>query len=226
MHQGISSYTPPWVKTNPARFPRAVLRLAGGRLQIGDVLSIFHTEAQKADSKAFSALMAHLERVDTYHTVIMVQVENEIGLLGDSRDGSKAANQRFYEPVPDQLLKYLSEEWEDLHIDLKTKFPNLRATLQNASGRSWPEVFGNTRAADEIFMAYHYARYVEQVASAGRNEHAIPLYTNVWQNYVNDDADNAFPVIAGGGGEPGDYPSGGGVSNVIDIWHKFAPTCK
>lgn len=170
--------------------------------------------------------MAYLGQTDIHHTVIMVQVENEIGLLGDSRDGSKAADQRFGQPVPDQLLKYLGEEWAELHTDLKAKFPNLQATLKDANGKSWTEVFGNTTATDEIFMAYHYALYTEQVASAGRREYAIPLYTNVWQNYVSDDADNAFPAIAGGGGDPGDYPSGGGVSNVIDIWQKFAPSCK
>jgi hypothetical protein len=43
-------------------------------------------------------------------------------------------------------------------------------------------------------------------------------------NYVGNDADNAFPVVAGGGGFPGDYPSGGGVPDVIDIWHLFAPS--
>ncbi|KAL5346366.1 hypothetical protein ACLOAV_008636 [Pseudogymnoascus australis] len=220
---GISTYTPQWVK-NPTRFPRAMLRKAGGQLEIGDVLSIFHTEAQIADTKAFSALMAHLRRVDNDHTVIMVQVENEIGLLGDSRDGSKAAEKRFHEPVPEDLLKYLREDWDSIHADFKSKFPNLNPSLQDARGRSWPQVFGTTKAADEIFMAYHYAVYVEQVASAGRKEYALPLYTNVWQNYVDEDADNDFPVIAGGGGDPGDYPSGGGVSNVIDIWHKFAPS--
>jgi len=201
-----------------------MLRKAGGKLEISDVLSIFHTEAQKADSKAFSALMAHLKRVDKEHTVIMVQVENEIGLLGDSRDGSKAAERRFNEPVPESLTKFLDEEWSSLHANLKSKFPNLQASLKNSNGRSWAEVFGATKEADEIFMAYHYAIFVEQVASAGRKEHALPLYTNVWQNYVDDDADNDFPVIAGGGGDPGDYPSGGGVSNVLDVWYKFAPS--
>lgn len=76
---GISTYTPAWVKTNTKRFPRARLRKAGGELAIGDVLSIFHSEAQKADAKAFGKLMAHLKEVDKKHsTVIMVQVENEV----------------------------------------------------------------------------------------------------------------------------------------------------
>jgi hypothetical protein len=154
----------------------------------------------------------------------MVQVENEIGLLGDSRDGSKAAEKRFHDSVPATLTQYLSDGYNNLHADLKARFSNLKASLQSASGKSWSQIFGHSKSTDELFMAYYYALYVEQVASAGRKIYDIPLYTNVWQNYVSDDADNAFPVVAGGGGEPGDYPSGGGVSNVIDIWQKFAPS--
>lgn len=112
-----------------------MLRKAGGQVEIADVLSIFHTEAQIADRKAFSALMAHLRHVDKEHTVIMVQVENEIGLLGDSRDGSKAAEKRFHEPVPENLLKYLNEDWDSIHTDFKSRFPNLKASLQDARGR-------------------------------------------------------------------------------------------
>ena len=80
------------MKKDVERFPRAQLRKAGGVLQTGDVVSIFHTEARDADTLAFSALMRHVKYFDEAHsTVIMVQVENEIGLLGDSRDGSSAA---------------------------------------------------------------------------------------------------------------------------------------
>ena len=61
---GISTYAPHWVKTDTKRFPRARLRKAGGELAIGDVLSIFHSEAQKADAKAFGRFMAHLKEVD------------------------------------------------------------------------------------------------------------------------------------------------------------------
>ena len=51
----------------------------------GDVLSIFHTAAQKADTKAFTKLMGHIKGPDEQHsTILMVQIENEVGLLGDS----------------------------------------------------------------------------------------------------------------------------------------------
>ena len=92
---------------------------------------------------------------------------------------------------------------------------------RNATG-SWQQVFGKGPQTDELFMAYHYAHYLNHVAAAGKGEYSIPLYTNVWQNYVSGDSDNDFPIIAGGGGRPGDYPSGGGTSNLLDVWQRFA----
>ncbi|KAH8589301.1 family 35 putative beta-galactosidase glycoside hydrolase [Bisporella sp. PMI_857] len=228
---GISTYAPSWVKKNTKRFPRMHQQQgdrSDSRIITTDVLSIFHTESQKADAKAFTTLMRHLKEVDQHHTVIMVQVENEIGLLGDSRDRSTAANKIFEAPVPDSLVKYLIQDWDNLHVDFIAKFPELKVTLESEaskpSSNSWETLFGKSKATDELFMAYHYALYVEQVASAGANEYPLPLYTNVWQNYAGDDSSNDFPIVVGGGGDPGDYPSGGGVSNVIDIWHKFAPS--
>jgi beta-galactosidase GanA len=218
---GLSTYAPAWVKTNTKRFPRARLRKAGGELAIGDVLSIFHSEAQKADAKAFSKLMAHLKEVDEKHsTVIMVQVENETGLLDDSRDGSAAAEKRFNSAVPSELVKALTTDKDILR-------PELRRTIERVSKNStgtWPEVFGKSPRTDELFMAYHYALYLEQVAFAGKQAYPLPLYTNVWQNYNDMDADNDFPIVVGGGSDPGDYPSGGGFINVLDIWQTFAPS--
>jgi hypothetical protein len=166
--------------------------------------------------------MRHVKEVDEAHfTVIMVQVENEIGLLGDSRDGSSTANKRFSEPAPNDLVEFLSTKWDTLHSDLKANLQTFKS-LGRSSG-SWEELFGKSSQTDELFMAYHYAHYVNHVAAAGRKEYDLPLYTNVWQNYVGADGENSFPIIAGGGGEPGNYPSGGGVSNVFDIWKTFAP---
>ena len=219
----MSTYTPSWVKTNAQRFPRAQLRKAGGVLETGDVVSIFHTEARDADARAFSTLLRHVREVDERHyTVIMVQVENEVGLLGDSRDGSTAANKRFSEPVPKELVEHLSRRWDILHPDLKANLKTFK-TLAKSSG-SWEEVFGKSEQTDELFMAYYYTLYVEHVAAAGRKEYGIPLFTNVWQNSVDADGGNDLPIIAGGGSGPGSYPSGGGVTNTLDIWKAFAPS--
>ena len=184
------------------------------------MLSIFHSEAQQSDAKAFSKLMAHVKEVDEKHsTVVMVQVENETGLLGDSRDRSAAAEKRFNEPVPSKLLETLNAERKNLRPEL---LDNLSKLMTSSKG-SWPEAFGYSRQTDELFMAYHYALYLDQVASAGKAAYPLPLYSNVWQNYVGEDSDNDFPIVAGGGGTPGDYPSGGGVINTLDIWQLFAP---
>lgn len=202
-----------------------MLRKAGGHMEIGDVLSVFSEESRKADAKAFGKLMAHLKELDEKHsTVIMVQVENECGLLGDSRDAGKAAVKKFNEPVPQDLIKKLAGDFDKLRPELQKALSTFRATSNGSKGGSWEEVFGKSQQTDEIFMAYHYALYLNQVASAGKQQYPLPLYTNVWQNYVGDDAENPFPVVAGGGGFPGDYPSGGSVIDVIDIWHAFAPS--
>lgn len=220
----MSTYTPAWVKSNPTRFPRAKLRKAGGVVKTADVLSLFHPNAREADATAFGKLMDHVKRVDEAHsTVIMVQVENETGLLGDSRDASPAATAAFSKPVPGDLIDFLAAEWADLHPDLKANLPTTDSKeFTSRQGQNWEAVFGKGPKTDEIFMAYHYANYVNDVAAAGKMAYPLPLYTNVWMNYVGEDADNDFPTIVGGGGFPGDYPSGGATSNVLDIWQRFA----
>lgn len=220
---GRSTYAPGWVKTNPERFPRAELRMAGGVMQVADVLSLFCEENVNADAKAFAKLMAHIKEVDEKHsTVLMVQVENEVGLLFDSRDGSERANKVYAEAVPTDLVKFLSEEYDSLHADLKANLKTFVARSKPQSG-SWEEVFGKSNRTEELFMSYHYAHYVDRVAAAGKAEFPLPLYTNVWQNYAGEDADESTPTVVGGGGEPGDYPSGGGTTNVLDIWLRYAP---
>ncbi|KAH7150310.1 glycoside hydrolase superfamily [Dactylonectria estremocensis] len=223
---GLSSYVPSWVKTDIKRFPRAKFRTADGDLQNGDVLSIFNPESCKADARAFGKLMSHLKGIDEHHsTILMVQVENETGLLGDSRDRSEAADLAFQKPVPHDLVQFLSSEWDQLHKDGREQ--NLahfnHQTPSTNSGGNWESIFGSSSRTDELFMAYHYALYLNDVATAGKKAYPIPHYTNVWMNYVGEDADNDFPIVVGGGGNPGDYPSGGPVSNVLDIWMRFAP---
>jgi hypothetical protein len=189
-----------------------------------DVLSIFGTEAQEADAKAFTRLIDHLRDVDSeHHTVIMVQVENETGLLGDSRDASDLAQKRYADPVPDDLIERLNKSWDKLHPHMKTNLEYFK-THKKGTSNTWIDHFGGSQYTDELFMAYHYAVYLERVAAAGKKAYPLPLYTNVWQNYMGDDGENAFPAVVGGGGGPGDYPSGGAITNVLDIWQEFAPS--
>lgn len=191
-------------------------------METTEVLSLFYPEARKADAKAFKKLMAHLKEVDEAHsTVLMVQVENEPGLLGDSRDGGPAAEKLFRQPVPADLLDFLEKDWSKLHADFNFGNDGPLNVPEPRGSASWEAVFGKSPKTDELFMAYHYAHYVNEVAAAGKAAYPLPLYTNAWQNYFDGDAKPGMP--ASGGNMPGDYPSGGGTSNVLDIWLQFAP---
>jgi Domain of unknown function (DUF5597)/Beta-galactosidase len=207
---GMSSYVPAWVKRDYARFPRA--RRADGKPVA--VLSTLVEANWRADGSAFAALMRHIREVDGRdHTVIMVQVENEVGLLGDSRDRSAAAEDAFAGAVPDELLQLLQQ-----HSSLL--LPHLRERWEKGGRRtsgSWDEVFGEGQETDEIFMAWHYARYIDQVAAAGKAEHSIPLFVNAWLNNTV-----ALPGFPAGGKNPGDYPSGGPLPHLLDLWRAAA----
>jgi hypothetical protein len=51
--------------------------------------------------------MKHIIKTDgDDHTVIMIQTENEIGMLPTARDFSFQANERFRENVPAELIRY------------------------------------------------------------------------------------------------------------------------
>ncbi|WP_294332361.1 DUF5597 domain-containing protein [uncultured Sphingomonas sp.] len=88
----MSTYVPAWVKRDARRFPRALA--ADGTHQ--EILSAFAAATRDADARAFAALMAHLRAVDgDRHTVILVQVENEIGFLPDAREHGPIADAAF-----------------------------------------------------------------------------------------------------------------------------------
>ena len=143
-------YAPAWVKLDNKRFPRVVK-------QDGDTLnsmSPLGKNTMEADKKAFVELMKHLKKTDKNHTVIMVQVENEVGTYGSVRDFSPAAQQVFNAPVPADLVAAL----------------NLKAG-------TWPQVFG--KDADEFFHAYHIAKYCNDITAAGKAIKNLPMYVNV-----------------------------------------------
>ena len=135
----FSEYAPEWVKSDNKRFPRA-LAIDGSPLEI---LSTFGTETLRYDSRAFAALMAHLrERDQEQKTVLMVQVENEVGILGSGRDRSPEANQEFSRPVSQELMQKLREDRLGFSPELAAHF--------NPQGKTWHEVFGD--AANEVFV--------------------------------------------------------------------------
>ena len=193
----VSSYAPAWVKQDAKRFPRSE-SADGEQLEI---LSTMGTETVRADSGAFSALMKHLKQKDeNQRTVLMVQVENEVGYLGRGRDRSAAANQKFADPVPLQLMQELQKRRDSLSPELRMHF--------NPTAKTWRDVFGD--AADEVFMTWNYARYIQAVAEAGKREYVLPMYANC--------------QLPAPGERAGEYPSGGPHTYYLDVYRVIAPS--
>ena len=200
MKNATSCYVPEWVKRDGKRFPRA--HTVPGRPS--GTLSCLGAEAVQADARAFAALMRHIREVDADHTVIMVQVQNEPGLLGAARDLSPLAEVAFAGAVPHELTDYLYAHRDQLIPE----FAQLWKAAGEARAGTWAQVFGE--AADEVFMAWQVARFVETVAAAWRTEYDLPMFANAW-------------LVHGPGYAPGMYPSGGPVSKMMDVWRAAAP---
>lgn len=193
----FSNYAPAWVKQDTKRFPRAI-SVDGTDTEI---LSTLAPETLKADSRAFSHLMAHVRDKDSeQQTVLMVQVENEVGYLGRGRDRSAIANQQIQAAVPAVLLHQLQERPTALSPELASHF--------NPHGTSWKEVFGD--AADEVFMSWNYAKFIDQVTAAGKRSYALPMYVNA-----------QLPAPAERAGE---YPSGGPHPYYLEVYRAAAPS--
>jgi beta-galactosidase GanA len=187
----MSSYVPAWVKRDQARFPRS--QLPNGRGM--EILSPFAAGNRDADARAFVALMSHLRTFDARHrTVIMVQVENEIGMIPHARDYSTIANDLIAGEVPAALLRYLADH---------------RGKLARSQG-TWEQVFGRGSATEELFMAWHFATYVEAVASAGKRAYPLPMFVNA--------------ALVRPGRQPGEYPSAGPLPHLFDVWRAGAPS--
>jgi hypothetical protein len=201
-------YAPSWVKTDLNSYKRAqVVKGKNARHLDGfpgmhyTSLSYLCEETKAADANAFSKLLRHIKEVDgEVNTVIAVQVENETGLQGAAREHSDEADKAFSEAVPQAFVNYMKKNTSGMHADIKDSVES------GQSNGSWSEVFGVS--ADEIFSAYHVASYVNTVAKAGKAEYPLPMLVNCW-------LDN--------GGKPGDYPSGGPITRVLEVWRYCAP---
>src|ERR1700735_4080309 len=111
-----SSYVPAWVKADTERFPR--VQTSDGRGT--ERLSPFSTAVRDADARAFAKLMRHLREADgDTHTVLMVQVENEVWVIPESRDYSPTANASFAAAVPSTLMNFLGTNRATLNPEFR-----------------------------------------------------------------------------------------------------------
>jgi len=198
----MSCYAPEWFKRDTKRFPRAHLQ---NGMPVEEASSLSQNVLE-ADKKAFCKIMEYLRDHDKQQTVIMVQVENEIGMINVPRDYSADATQLYNSAVPKSLTDYLAKNKKTLHPYIKSKVEGQRSK----TNATWAEMFGDDIYTEEIFQSWTYATYVEQIASAGRKIYNIPMYVNV--------------ALNSRGRKPGQYPSGGPLAHLIDIWHAAAPS--
>lgn len=177
------AYTPDWVKLDNRRFPR--MKKPDGSDH--DVLSPHGAETLRADKRAFLALMTYLRDHDRQNTVILVQPENEVGSYRNPRDYGPAAQKLFTGQVPPALLRKLG-----------------------GSSGTWSQVFGSK--ADRAFNTWFTARYVEELAAAGKAIKPLPMYVNA---ALSDPFKEPDPQGVASGGPQGD---------VLDIWKAAAPS--
>jgi hypothetical protein len=195
---GNMDYSPAWVKTDSQRFKRVID--SDGKLLW--VLSSHWQATIEAEKKAFAALCDHLKAKDsTENTVIGLQIENEPGIMGSDRDYGSEAQVTFESAVPEELVKRMKTAGKGRVFDM----------WQHAGGRdsgNWPELFGP--AAGEMMTAWSIATHIDRLAKLGKGIHDIPMYINVW---LQQDWE-----------VPGEsYPSGGAVTNALDIYKWFTP---
>ena len=205
-------YAPAWVKQDLKRFPRA--QIEKGKNKAGrqvsptipvkmpyTTLSYLGQETARADARAFAAFLGFLKDYDeAEQTVVAVQVENETGLLGAAREVSDEADALFAAPVPADFAAYMRNHTDTMTEEIRA------AVLAGKPEGSWQEVFGE--AAEELFSAYHVAKFVNTVAAAGKAVYPLPMAANCWLDK---------------GGKPGSYPTGGPVSKVHEVWDFCAP---
>jgi hypothetical protein len=187
---GSNHYMPEWMKKDAAKYPNITSK-DGKPI---DSPSPHSDATLQADSKAFAAVMHYLKQADAQHTVIMVQVENESGAWACVRDYSPKAQQLFDGQVPAALLQ--PALLNALHVPV-------------VKSGTWKQVFAER--ADEYFHAWHVASFIGKVAAAGKQEYALPMYTNA---ALRDPLTNPFAT---------EYESGGPTDNVIPIWKIAAP---
>lgn len=144
---GMSTYVPGWIKADRERYFLMQDRYGKSIPAISPLCAA----AVERDALAFTTLLTHLKESDRSRRVVMVQVENEMGLLGECRDFSPAANNAYNEAVP---------------VD-----------MPGAAG-TWGEAFSDE--GPELFMTYCYAKATELISRAGKEAYPLPMYVNAW----------------------------------------------
>ncbi|WJS96754.1 DUF5597 domain-containing protein [Flavobacterium johnsoniae] len=193
----MSSHAPAWVKLNQKKYPR----VKDDQNKSHEIVTPFSENNLQADLNAFKKLMNHIKDFDQKEqTVIMIQVENEIGMLPTARDYHSLANQAFKKEVPKELQQYLQKNKEKL----VPEFLEIWKKNGFKTSGNWEEIFGKGLQTDEIFMAWYFSKFTNQIAKAGKDIYPIPMFVNAALNAPEK--------------KPGQYPSAGPLPHLMDVW--------
>lgn len=198
---GESSYAPLWVKKDTKRF----LRVKTKEGKDIETLSPFCEATKIADAKAFTQLMKHIKEYDKDQTVILMQPQNEVGMFQDI-DYNKVALEVYEKEVPKALMTYLKKNKKHLKPYVSDAWSQSNFKTKG----TWKEIFGDTPEAKTFFTTWQYATYINFVAKSGREQYNLPMMVNAW-------------IVQDPNQLPGEYPNGGPVSRVMDVWKAAAP---
>ena len=200
----MSTYVPSWVKRDQTRFPRA--QLANGSSV--EILSAFSANTRDADVRAFGAFMEYLKRVDgdEEHRAHGAGGERDRHVADRARArrrGGQAVRRARCPPSSCARSRRVVRSSNPScasagrRMAARRRAPGRRclATTNGAPKFSPP---GTTRASSRRSW------------SAGKKRYDIPLFVNVALNRT--------------GRKPGEYPSGGPLPHLLDVWKAGAPT--
>jgi beta-galactosidase GanA len=197
----MSCYAPGWVKRDTARFPR-VKQSSGETMEM---VSSQSAAANESDARAFAEFMRWTKNYDANEqTVIMVQVENEIGMIPEPRDHSELSESAYKSDVPGTLLSLAHRG------QLGPEVGDLWKKAGRKTAGAWSDVFGPGPLGQEVFSAWQFANYVEKVAGAGKKEYPLPMFANA--------------ALIRSGFSPGQYASGGPLPHLLEVWRAGAPS--
>ena len=133
--------------------------------------------------------------------MLMVQIENEMGYLGPGQRPLAGSDRGNSTPLSRRNL--CADCWPGAR-----SFRRSWRTTSIRRAMHWREVFGE--AANEVFMAWRYAAWVEfGRASREKREYPLPMYVNA-----------QLPAFME---HPGEYPSGGPHPYYLAVYRAMAP---
>lgn len=163
---GMSTYVPEWMKKNREDYPFIESKYGEQIYSISPMSG----KAVEKNSLVFGELMAFIKSYDSSEqTVLMVQIENEIGSLGTDFD-------------------YASNQVELLD----SMVPADVESFSNQTG-TWNQVFREN--SKEYLMAYYYAKAIEKNAALGHEKHPIPYFVNAWLEKNRHEQVNILLVV-------------------------------